>query len=297
VFTVQQLTVKENIMQAATLSRFAPSTHNIQRDGIGYRGILTLDELRKCVPSAFATEAHSSRSERYAYVPTSSIIDGLHDAGFVPVKALQSRTRIEDKKDFTKHMIRFRREDQLGATEAREIILKNSHDGSSAYELSAGIYRLVCSNGLCVGNDDMTFKVRHSGNAVGDVIDVASRIVDNFDLVAADIDLMKSVKLNDTYQKVLATSAIAARFEGDEKPVNTDQVLRPRRQADVANDVWTTFNRIQENLLKGGLRGVTTNAVGHTVRRKTREVSGIDQSTALNRALWTLGVEVAKLAR
>jgi len=283
-------------MQATTTSAFAPSSHMIQRAGLGYRSILSEDDLRKCVPSAFATEAHHTRSERYAYVPTSDIITGLKDAGFLPVKALQSRTRIEDKKDFTKHLIRFRREDQLGATEAREIILKNSHDGSSAYEMSAGIYRLVCSNGLCVGNDDMTFKLRHSGNAVGEVIDVASRIVDNFDLVTADIELMKAARLDKPLQLALANAAIAARFDVDEKPVSAEQVLRPRRQADTTDDAWTVLNRIQENVIKGGLFGVTTNAVGRTVHRRTRSVEGIDQNTALNRALWVLGVEVAKLA-
>ncbi len=283
-------------MLATVNSAFSASQHNINRAGLGYRGILSEDDLRKCVPSAFAEEAHHTRSARYAYVPTSDIITGLQSAGFVPVKAVQSRCRTEDKRDFTKHLIRFRREDQLGATEAREVILKNSHDGSSAYEMSAGIYRLVCSNGLCVGNDDMTFKVRHSGQAVGEVIDVASRIVDNFDLVTADIELMKSVKLNQPLQLALANAAIAARFDVEEKPVSAEQILRPRRQADVGNDAWTVFNRVQENTLKGGLFGVTTNAVGRRVHRRTREVTGIDQNTVLNRALWVLGVEVAKLA-
>lgn len=283
-------------MLAATLSASPASAHNIQRAGIGYRGILSPEDLRKVVPSAFAEAAHSSRSDRYAYVPTGDIIKGMLDAGFLPVKATQSKTRTEDKQEFAKHLIRFRREDQLGASEAREVILKNSHDGSSAYEIGAGIFRLVCSNGLVVGNEDMHFKVRHSGNAVSDVIDVSSRIIDQFDLVTADIELMKAAKLNKPLQLVLAEAAIAARFDTDEKPVTAEQVLRPRRQADVADDAWTVFNRVQENVVKGGLFGVTTNALGRKVRRRTREVAGMDQNTALNRALWTIGVHMAKLA-
>ena len=176
------------------------------------------------------------------------------------------------------------------------MILKNSSDGSSAYEMSAGIFRLVCSNGLVVGSEDTTYKVRHSGSAVGDVIDVASRIIDNFDIVTEQIELMKSVQLTEPLQIAFANAALAARFDGDDKPLSARQVLRPRRQADVNADAWTVFNRVQENVLKGGLLGVTTNALGRTTRRRTREVRGIDQNTALNRALWTLGVEVAKLA-
>jgi len=284
-------------MLATTTSAFSPSAHNIQRSGIAYRGILSEDDLRKCVPGAFAENKAPGRSERYAYVPTIDIIHGLRDAGFMPVKAQQAGARDEAKKDFGKHLIRFRREDQLGATEAREIILKNSHDGTSAYEMDAGIFRLVCSNGLVVGNSDTQFKVRHSGQAVGDVIDVASRIIDNFDAVQSDIEIMKSAQLDKTLQLTFAKAAIAARFGiEDEAPVNEEQVLRVRRQADVGNDAWRVMNRIQEAVIKGGLYGVTTNAVGRTVHRRTREVKGIDQNTALNRALWVLGVEVAKLA-
>lgn len=284
-------------MLASTTSAFAPSMHNIQRSGIAYRGTLSREDLMRAVPGAFAQEKHSSRSERYAHIPTIDIIDGLQDAGFLPVKAQQANSRTEGRADFGKHLIRFRRQDQLGATEAREIILKNSHDGTSAYEMGAGIFRLVCSNGLVVGNEDMTFKLRHSGDAVSDVIDVASRIVDNFDIVTADIDLMKSVKLEAPLMLAFAAAALDARFDTQQKPVTPEQILRPRRQADVANDVWTVMNRAQEHLVKGGLNGITKNAMGRNVYRRTRAVNGIDQNTALNRALWTLGVEMAKLAK
>ncbi len=284
-------------MLAPTLTASPASAHNIQRGGIAYAGTLSRADLMKCVPGAFAESAHESRSARYTYVPTIDIIDGMRDAGFLPVKGTQANCRTEDKKDFGKHLIRFRREDQLGATEAREIILKNSHDGSSAYEMSAGIFRLVCSNGLVVGNEDIIHKVRHSGQALGEVIDVASRIVDQFDLVDQDIDLMKSARLDTGLQLALANAAIAARFDTPEPPVTAEQVLRPRRQADVGTDAWTVFNRTQENIIKGRLFGTAKDAHGRTTHRRTREVKGIDQNTALNRALWTLGVEVAKLAR
>jgi len=285
-------------MQATTTSAFAPSAHMIQRPGLGYRGILSTDDLRKCVPGAFAENKAPGRSERYAYVPTIDIIDGLRNAGFMPVKAQQANARDEAKKDFGKHLIRFRREDQLGATEAREIILKNSHDGTSAYEMDAGIFRLVCSNGLVVGNSDTQFKVRHSGQAVSDVIDVASRIIDNFDAVQSDIELMKSTQLDKTLQLTLAKAAIAARFGiEDEAPVNEEQILRVRRAGDIGDDAWRVMNRAQEAVIKGGLFGVTTNAVGRTVHRRTREVKGIDQNQSLNRAMWVIGVQMAKLQK
>lgn len=129
----------------------APAAHQLQRGGIGYTGQLDNETLIKLAPSIFAQEAHSSRSDRYSYIPTLDLIDGMRSEGFLPVKVTQAGTRDQDKKGFGKHLIRFRRHDQLDASEAREVVLLNSHDGSSGFRLMAGVYRLVCSNGLIIG--------------------------------------------------------------------------------------------------------------------------------------------------
>ena len=283
-------------MLANTFSTFAPSAHNIQRAGIGYRAGLTTDQLMHAVPSAFAEAAHDSRSARYAHIPTIGVIEGLRSEGFLPVKAVQCKSRSDEKAGHAKHMIRFRREDQLDRAEAREILMINSHDGSSAYKLSAGIFRLVCSNGLVVGNEDIRTTVRHSGDVKGMVIDGAFRILDQFDTVTQEIELMKSAQLEKPLMLAFANAAIEARFDGEEKPITAEQVLRARRGADVGADTWTVFNRIQENVIKGGLYGTSKDAHGRTQRRRTREVKGIDQNDVLNRALWKLATEVAKIA-
>jgi hypothetical protein len=272
-------------------SSFGGSTHHDQN------GVLSTDDLRKLVPSAFAENAHGSRSERYAYIPTIAVIDGMRKEGFLPVKASQAKARDAGKKGHTKHLIRFRREDQLALPEAREIMLINSHDGSSAYCLNAGVYRFACANGLVVGNEDTRHKVRHSGDAVSAVIDVACRIVNDFDIVTTEMELMKSVQLREPLRLALAHAAIEARFEGEEKPITPEQVLRVRRAADTGNDVWTVFNRTQESIIKGGLLGQSKDAIGRTRRRFTREIKGIDQNDVINRALWRLSVEVAKIAQ
>ena len=273
----------------STSSRFNPVN--------GYAGgVMTAEQLRRAVPSAFAEAAHDSRSARYTYIPTSAVIEGMRNEGFLPVKATQAAARNEDKKGHTKHLIRFRREDQLTQAEAREVILINSHDGSSAYKLSAGVFRLVCSNGLVVGKEDTRQTVRHSGNVLGDVIDGACRIVQDFDKVTQDMEVMKSIRLEKPLMLAYAAAAIEARFDTDEKPVTPEQVLRIRRTADTSSDLWTVFNRVQENVIKGGLYGTSKDAHGRTQHRKTREVKGIDQNDTLNRALWRLATEVAKIA-
>lgn len=282
--------------QPNILSAYAPSAHRIQREGLGYARPLSDQELIKMAPAIFAPSAHGSRSERYAYIPTLDLVEGMRAEGFLPVKVSQAKTREDDRKGFGKHLIRFRREDQLAASEAREVVLVNSHDGSSGFRLMAGVFRLVCANGLIVGHSDNEIRVRHSGDAVGKVIEGAYSIVKDFDLVSEAIDGMKSVTLSPEHQQVFAKAALALRFDDpDNAGINAAQLVRPRRQDDRSADLWTTFNVAQENIIRGGLHGVKRNTQGRLQRTSTRAVNGIDQSVALNRGLWVLAEEMRKL--
>lgn len=277
---------------------------------------LTLDQLRAVAPSAFATEKHESRSERYTYVPTVAIIEGMMKAGFQPFKASQSRSRIEGKSEFTKHMIRFRQESQtalvVGDT-VPEVVLINSHDGTSTYQLSAGFYRLVCSNGLMVaqGTQDEV-KVPHKGNIIDLVIEGSNRIVNGSGRAIAEIEAWRGLELTAGEQAVFAEAAHTVRFQepdGSVKtPITASQLLTPRREADrganwsvPAPDLWRTFNVVQENVIRGGLSGRaadTRDERGRRIRGRavtTREVRGIDQDVKLNRALWTLAERMAEL--
>ena len=109
------------------------------------RSELPLDEerMRVTAPSIFAEGKHESRSERYTYIPTIDVLRGLRREGFEPFMVAQSRCRTEGKSEFTKHMIRLRHAGQVSARgEANEIILINSHNGASSYQMLAGVFSL-----------------------------------------------------------------------------------------------------------------------------------------------------------
>jgi hypothetical protein len=106
------------------------------------------DQIRAVAPSIFATEPHSSRSERFTYIPTIDVLNGLRKEGFAPFMVAQTRTRIDDRRDFTKHMLRLRHPNTIANGEANEVILLNAHDGTSSYQMLAGMLRFVCMNGM-----------------------------------------------------------------------------------------------------------------------------------------------------
>jgi uncharacterized protein (DUF1697 family) len=165
--------------------------------------------------------------------------------------------------------------------------------------MMGGMYRLACNNGLMVPDGVIqTVKVQHTGKVLDTVTDGAYQVLDGLTRVIESRDGMRALTLNDGEQKAFAHAAALLRFEpeeGEELPVTPDQVNRARRHADIGADLWTTFNRVQENVIKGGLVGRTRDSLGRVKKRATREVKGIDQDVKLNRALWTLAQEMAKL--
>lgn len=265
---------------------------------------MSFDQLRHHAPSIFAEHGAESTSNRYTHIPTIAVVEGLIKEGFMPVKAMQSRTRLAHKKDYTKHLIRFRHVDATptgGTGLYPEIVLINSHDGLSSYKLMSGLYRLICSNGLIAGNTYEETRVRHQGDIIGNVIEGTYKVIDNSKSMLDHADSMSAIKLNDDERRIFAEAAHEIRFNNDDdnpqkQAIKPMQFLRPRRGAEVNKpDLFTTFNVVQENIMKGGLRGIATDENGYKKYTTTREVKSIDTNTSLNRALWTLAEKMKEL--
>src|SRR5215831_1586897 len=264
---------------------------------------LTLDQMRASLPAIFAEEAHSSRSSRYVYISTADMLGELMKADFVPVEARVSRTRIEDKQGFAKHMIRLRSRRDFEQKSTRrvgdtsfEVILRNAHDGSGSYRFMAGLLKLICLNGMVVSDgtiDDV--KVLHTGNRqrqLEAVVGGAETILDQGPRLIDTVRSWQGVQLSSDERDAYAQSAHHLRFANAQGVVDTAikpaQLLVPRRSEDQRTDLWTTFNVVQENAIRGGLSAMGRNAQGRPHRTTTREVKGIDGDIKLNRALWAL---------
>ncbi|WP_433587454.1 DUF932 domain-containing protein [Providencia alcalifaciens] len=260
------------------VSRFG-AANSIRRDRP-----LTLEELFRTVPSVFSEEKHNSRSEKYCYIPTITLLDSLQKEGFYPFFACQTRVRDASRRDHTKHLLRLRRHDQITGSQVPEIILLNSHDGSSSYQMLPGFFRAICCNGLVCGDTFGEVRVPHKGNVVDKVIEGAYEVLGTFDAIAYKREQMQSLLLPPPAQQALAHAALTYRYGEEHQPITEAQVLQPRRVEDKKDDLWTVYQRLQENLIKGGLLG--RNAKGK--RSHTRSVNGIDGDIKLNKALWVL---------
>lgn len=260
----------------------------------------SLDEAIRLVPALAACGGHSSRSDRYEQIPTVAVIAALQHEGFQIYGLQHSSVRAPDREGFQKHLVRLRKNNPASPKVGDfvpELVLFNSHDGSCAYQLIAGIMRFICENGMVVGEKWGSIRVKHHGeNTISKVIEGSYEVLETFSTVVENIEAMRQITLEEPEQEAFAKSAMALRYQDEEKaPVTPLALLAPRRHEDKGNDLWHVYNRIQENVTKGGIRGRTTDHQGHLRRATLRPINGIDGSLALNRALWTLAEEMAAL--
>lgn len=266
---------------------------------------LTMDEVARRAPSALATRPYDAMSTKYAMIPTIDVINGLIASGFQPFSASESRTRIEAKAGFTKHLIRFRHQDVAQSLVVGDVIpeiaLMNSFDGECAFRLIAGLFRLACSNGLLIAEAQIaSISIRHTGDVLKDVIDGSYSIVENAAKSLGTVQKWQQLQLTDGEQHALASAAHTLRFADTQgkttTPISVDQLLAPRRYEDQGSDLWRTWNRVQENVIAGNVSAIKRDENGRRLRRvTTRRINGISEDVRLNRALWALGERMAEL--
>lgn len=259
---------------------------------------LSSEDLRRSAPSIFAEHARPGVSSRYTFVSTAQVVALLGAEGWEPVKASEQRVRLEDRIGFQMHEIRFARrvdlearELQVGSTRA-EMVLQNAHDGSRAYRIDAGLYRLVCRNGLTVSDADFAHvSIRHVDVSAEAFALAAQAVAQNTPRALETVAKWQGVQLSQATRVEFARRAAALRWNADQpvtKLLSPEKLLTPVRYGDAATDLWTTFNVIQEHLVRGGDRYLAyTDGMGIR-RNRTRPVASLTEGQRINKALWTL---------
>jgi hypothetical protein len=134
---------------------------------------LTDEGLLKAAPSIFARQPMAGVSGKYTFLPTTRIVEEMRANGWAAVDAQEQRVRLEDRRGFQKHLIRFQHRDIVAKVGeyAPEIALLNSHDRSSAYQIHVALFRFVCGNGLMVSDSAFSHvSIRHSGYETAEVL-------------------------------------------------------------------------------------------------------------------------------
>ena len=268
------------------LSRFSTVTH-----GNAFSASLSIDTLRDRVPAAFAPSAHERVSAKYTFIPTERVLTGLMRVGFVPVDARQTQAREGEFPSHARHVIRLRRRMETVSLRDSipEVVLWNAHDGSGAYQIRLGCLRVVCLNGLIVSMGAFpSIRVAHRGDIVEEVVTSALEMAERFGVLAGQVERMEHRLLQKEEQIQFAERALAIRFPAPaQSGLLPAQLLTCRRVEDVGSDLWTCLNKVQENLLRGGLSRRTPS--GRLTR--TRAITSIAEDVRINGRVWQLAEE------
>jgi hypothetical protein len=254
------------------------------------------DTIRRWAPSIFAEGPRDSVSKRYTFVPTARIVDGLRGHGWVPVAVEEQPIRIESRRGFQRHLLRLRLADQMATLDEWnvELVLVNSHDGGCAYQLHAGLFRRICSNGLVLSDTRFeAIRFRHSGLQPEEVVQASFRLIEVIPQISGLVEGFRKRLLEDSESHAFALHALRLRYtEATQPPVDPGTLLKARRPEDTARDLWTTLNRVQENLIRGGVSDHHRDRRGKL--RSVRAIRGIDSKVTLNKGIWGLAERLAQ---
>jgi len=247
---------------------------------------LTRDDLIEMVPSAFTTEKSPKVSNKYTFISTETVLDDMSKLGWEPFSASQRKSRKDEDSRFTKHLIRLRNSEvQKVGDSIPEVVLTNSHDGRNAFTLHAGLFRLVCSNGLVIA--DTTFeqvKIKHQWYNFDEIRKIMDGMLEVVPKVITQVQSLNSITLNNEQQINFAEKALLTRYPKGNGTLNVEDLLSPVRSSDRGNELWKIFNVIQEKLIKGGL--VFNNK--KEKMQKLRPIINIDRRIDVNKKLWEL---------
>ena len=266
----------------------------------GDESYITKDKIREIAPLVFANApTNPDLSKKYLFVNTETIIDDLEKLGWLPVQAAQRNSR-GGKTIFSKHMIAFQNPDiKISSEDGDEayprILLTNSHDGMQAFKFSVGIFRMVCSNGLVVADEQFSdFKIKHKGYTFGELRKVVKQAVADLPNRVQVMNDMKDRILTEEEKKKLALDAMLIRAgiePGSEKATkfNYDDetivdILDPKRKEDKGNDLWRVFNVVQEKITQGEFHAALKGAKV----RKVRKIKSFEKDIKVNKELFKL---------
>jgi hypothetical protein len=252
-------------------------------------------EIREKAKSIFTAKGAPGTSEKYAHISTFQIIQDMEKLGWGVVDAKQVRARKGD--GYQKHLVVFRNNEIVikgedGDHAYPQILLTNSHDGKNAFTFTAGLFRMVCENGLVICSKEFeNLKIRHYGYDFEELKAVISKIVEKLPLTVESMNSFKKKKLRKAQIFEFAKKAAAIRFGADQLEnitINYSALVTPTRPEDKGDDLWSVFNVVQEKLVHGMFEYISG-----TKLRKARKIKNFKQDLDLNAKLYELAVEYA----
>ena len=260
---------------------------------------LTMEQIREQAPSVFTKKGSHETSDKYTHIPTDRIIEDMKLLGWGVVDAKEVKARKNSTKGFQKHLLVFRNDEVVinvddCDTVFPQILLTNSHDGKNSFTFTAGLFRMVCENGLVVSTTEFeNMKIRHMGYDFETLQETIKMMVEKLPLTVESMNKLRQTEMEEKQILEFARKALDVRF-GENKTntqhikVDLKEFVTPTRKEDYGNDLWSVFNVVQEKIIEGDFEYTFGSKI-----RKARRIKNFKQDLELNAKLYDLALEYA----
>ena len=266
----------------------------------------SLEELKEIAPSIFTKKGSDKTSSKYTHIPTNRVIKDLELLGWGVVDAKEVNARQD--KGYQKHLVVFRNPDVSINKKSinvdgevfedivfPQILVTNSHDGKNSFKFQAGLYRMVCENGLVIADQQFEdYTIRHMGYDFEALQGVIKDMISNLDLTVESMNKMRKIELDENQQFEFAKKLLDIRVEGTDNLYREEQIgdiLVPQRKEDFGDDLWSVFNRVQENIVEGNFKYYNAKTLG--TERQARPIKNFKQDMDVNKKLFSAALEYA----
>ena len=269
---------------------------------------LSLEEIKEIAPSVFTTNGSKDTSDKYTHIPTDRVIRDLELLGWKVADVKEVAARKDSTIGYQKHLVVFRNDDVVitgedGDTVYPQILLTNSHDGKNAFKFQAGLFRMICENGLVIADESFEdYSIRHMGYNFEALQLLIKEMVVNLDVTVESMNKMKKIELDESQQLELAKKLLEVRLEGTGNTYDSYQptsINYSQRKEDNGVDLWSVFNRQQENIMEGNFKyfneekyGKYENVNIEFASRNARPIKNFKQDMDVNKKMFAVALEL-----
>ena len=268
---------------------------------------LSLEEIKEIAPSVFTTNGSKDTSDKYTHIPTDRVIRDLELLGWRVADVKEVSARKDTTIGYQKHLVVFRNDDVVitgedGDTVYPQILLTNSHDGKNAFKFQAGLFRMICENGLVIADESFEdYSIRHMGYDFESLQSLIKEMVANLDVTVESMNKMKQIELDEKQQIELAKKLLEVRLEGTGNTYDKNQpemINWSQRKEDNGVDLWSVFNRQQENIIEGNFSYFNEKKYStmvpnlHFVGRQARPIKNFKQDMDVNKKMFAAALEL-----
>jgi hypothetical protein len=234
------------------------------------------------------TQTNHLGSSKFGFISSEKLVNELskHNLELDKVVEMKLKKNKAERQGFQKHRMLFntgfKTKDGM-----LQLLVTNSHEGSSALRFQLGFYRFVCSNGLVIGNTVINpISLRHTVKHTEQLNDTISMVMNQKTKVFESIDELQNKTMNNEQFKKFTQDALELR--GYDK--NKYGILVPsyeiKRIDDIGTDAFTAMNVVQENILRTGFKAYTDKNEKVTMRA----IKSLDEQNRINTGLWDLAL-------